>query len=193
MEIEKARPLLIVGSNRKNSDTLAFAEKALNGIEYQVLDLLDYPVAPYNYEHQYPENDAFARLTSLLLRHQVLVLASPVYWYSMSGLMKTFFDRLTDLIRDKKTLGRQLRGKDVFVLAAGNNPELPPGFLVPFELSCHYLGMQFRGSLYHSAERPEPTADAKNEVAEFRRKLLKCTDSSARANTSRENSAQENT
>lgn len=171
---KKEQPLLILGSNRKQSDTLAFAKKALAGHDYKSADLLDYSIAPYHYEHTYPGQDTFMQLVKLLLEHEVIVLATPVYWYSMSGLMKTFFDRLTDLIKVQKPLGRQLKGKKIFVLAAGNNPALPPGFLVPFELTCQYLDMHFEGSLYQSTESTEPTAYSEKETEDFRRKLLKC-------------------
>lgn len=168
------QPLVILGSNRKQSNTRAFVEKALTGVDYRLLDVLDYSIAPYNYEHTYPAQDTFAHLVDSLLQHQTLVLATPVYWYSMSGGMKTFFDRLTDLITIRKALGRKLRGKNMFVLAAGNNPALPPGFLIPFELTCQYLDMHFSGSLYHSEENPDPTAESEEKAAAFRRKLSEC-------------------
>jgi putative NADPH-quinone reductase len=174
MEKMEHQPLVILGSSRKQSDTLAFVERTMAGIDYHLADLLDYSIAPYHYEHTYSEQDTFMQLVKLLLEHEVIVLATPVYWYSMSGLIKTFFDRLTDLIKVQKPLGRQLNGKKIFLLAAGNNPALPPGFLVPFELTCQYLDMEFKGSLYHSSENPEPTADLERETEAFRRKLLKC-------------------
>lgn len=170
----ECRPLVILGSNRKQSNTRAFVEKAMAGVEYRLLDLLDYSIASYSYAHVYPAQDTFAHLIEQLLQHQTLVLATPVYWYNMSGGMKTFFDRLTDLITVHKALGRKLKGKNMFVLAAGNNPALPPGFLVPFELTCQYLDMHFRGSLYHSEENPEPTAESEKETTVFRQQLLAC-------------------
>ena len=172
METMEHQPLVIIGSSRKQGDTHALVENTMAGMDYRLADLLDYSIAPYNYQHTYPAGDTFGQLVDLLLRHQTVVLATPVYWYSMSGLMKNFFDRLTDLIRLHKPLGRRLKGKSVFVLVAGNNQELPPGFLIPFERSCEYLDMHFSGSLYHSTESPLPAPIGEQQIAAFRTELL---------------------
>ena len=121
----------------------------------------------------YPAEDTFEQLSRLVLEHQVLVLATPVYWYSMSGLMKIFFDRLTDLTTFQKTLGRMLKGKSVFLVAVGTDPALPQGFLVPFVRTCQYLDMEFKGSLYHSTENPLIATVLKNQVSDFQAKLFR--------------------
>ncbi|MCP4458779.1 MAG: NAD(P)H-dependent oxidoreductase [Cytophagales bacterium] len=38
-------------------------------------------------------------------------MATPVYWYSMSGIMKVFLDRIYDVLTIEKELGRKLHGK----------------------------------------------------------------------------------
>lgn len=50
-------------------------------------------------------------MKQILDKYETLILATPVYWYSMSGIMKVFFDRLTDLLTIEKEFGRKLRGK----------------------------------------------------------------------------------
>ena len=145
-------PLILLGSARKNSNTEKFLEKVSAGQEYKLLDLLDFTVSPYNYEHNYPETDNFSELADAMLRHQVLIFATPVYWYAMSGLMKTFFDRLTDLVTVKKEIGRKLKGKSVFLIAVGADEALPNGFEEPFRLTSDYLEMSYKGCIYHSEE-----------------------------------------
>jgi multimeric flavodoxin WrbA len=46
-------------------------------------------------------------------------MVTPVYWYTMSGIMKVFFDRFSDLLRIEKDLGRKLRGKSMAVISCG--------------------------------------------------------------------------
>lgn len=59
-------------------------------------------------------NDDYLNLMKQILeKYETLILATPVYWYSMSGIMKVFFDRLTDLLTIEKELGRKLRGKKI--------------------------------------------------------------------------------
>jgi NAD(P)H-dependent FMN reductase len=141
-------PLVILGSARENSDTRKFMNLMFDSCEYKMFDLLENPVSPYDYSGSYPTDDAFPQLKQLLLEHQSLVFATPVYWYSMSGLMKTFFDRLTDLITIDKPAGRKLKGKRTFLLAVGSDPKMSDGFEVPFRETSAYLGMHFQGSWY---------------------------------------------
>ncbi len=78
----------------------------------------------------------------------VVVFATPVYWYAMSGAMKAFFDRMTDLLETSKELGRQLKGKGFWLIASGTDLALPEGFEVPFARTAEYFGNQYRGSEY---------------------------------------------
>jgi multimeric flavodoxin WrbA len=79
---------------------------------------------------------------------QHLIFATPVYWYAMSGLMKVFFDRLTELITTSKPLGRAMKGKCCYLISCGTDAELPPGFDVPFRLTAKYFEMEFVSSHY---------------------------------------------
>jgi multimeric flavodoxin WrbA len=149
-----------MGSARSNGDTRRLLDSVLAGSPHTFIDLLDWPIAPYNYSEKYPANDAFLYLTDLLLQHPVVVFATPVYWYSMSGVIKIFFDRLTDLTTTHKLLGRQLAGKHVFLGATGSDPELPVGFEAPFRLTTEYFNMQFEGTFYSSTKQPFAQAEA---------------------------------
>ena len=91
-------------------------QHALAQVPHHLLNRLDWPVLPYPYEQDYPATDAFLHLAKLLLQHSALVVATPVYWCSMSRPMKVFLDRFTDLITSHKHLGRQLAGKPMFLL-----------------------------------------------------------------------------
>lgn len=82
--------------------------------------------------------------------HNLIVFATPVYWYSMSGHMKVFFDRLTDLVTIQKKAGRQLKGKKMFVVAVGSDQALPIGFETPFQQTAAYLHMHYLGCYYSS-------------------------------------------
>jgi multimeric flavodoxin WrbA len=130
--------LIILGSARSDGDTRRLLEAVLPPVPYVLIDLLDSPVAPYSYVQAYPATDTFLYLADLLLRHPVILFATPVYWYSMSSLMKNFFDRLTDLTTTHKHLGRQLA----------------TGFEVPFRLTATYFNMNFAGSFYQSIKQP---------------------------------------
>jgi NAD(P)H-dependent FMN reductase len=85
-----------------------------------------------------------------MIAHRALLFATPVYWYAMSGRLKTLFDRFTDLLsdRDPAGRGRRLAGRSVWVLAVGADPALPAGFETPFRSTAAWLGMEWGGSFY---------------------------------------------
>ena len=85
-----------------------------------------------------------------MLSHRAILLATPVYWYAMSGLMKTLFDRFSDLLagRDPQARARRLVGRDLWLLAVGTDLEMPVGFEVPFARSADYLKLRWRGAGY---------------------------------------------
>ena len=66
----------------------------------------------------------------------------------MSGRMKVFFDRLTDLLRIEKDTGRQLRDKYMAVISCSNGGNLEEYFWLPFKNSAEYLGMHYLTDLH---------------------------------------------
>ena len=87
-----------------------------------------------------------------LLSYDRIILASPVYWYCASGVMKTFLDRFSDLLKVNKDLGHQLRGKPTALIATGCDQVPAPCFEEAFKLSYAYLGMTYQSMLYCCVE-----------------------------------------
>lgn len=145
------RVLVILGSSRADSDTLSAVKELCPYPSYEILDLRDYPIAQFDYDQARNRDDAFVRIADRMLTADVIVFATPIYWYSMSGLMKAFFDRLTDLTGLHKPIGKALKGKRTHLIASGGGPELPEGFEVPFRRTSEYFDMEFIGSFYRQA------------------------------------------
>jgi multimeric flavodoxin WrbA len=61
----------------------------------------------------------------------------------MSALLKTFFDRITDLLKIEKDIGRKLRGKNMAVITSSNGGTLGDSFWLVFKESAEYLGMNY--------------------------------------------------
>lgn len=165
------RPLVILASARKGGDTSHFLHKVFANVDHNVIDLLDFPISPYNYSNNYPDVDDFSKISDELLRHQVIVFATPVYWYAMSGLLKTLFDRFTDLVTVQKELGRGLKGKSIFLLTVGTDPELPNGFEIPFKLTANYLGMTYQDCIYYSTKFPKTGKGLQETINSFTAKI----------------------
>jgi len=61
----------------------------------------------------------------------------------MSGIMKIFFDRISDLLYHHNDLARQMENKKMFLLSCGSNENFDDCFVEPFRLSAGYLKMKF--------------------------------------------------
>jgi multimeric flavodoxin WrbA len=139
--------LVIVGSARAEGHTAALVDAVLAGRPCSRIDLNDVDIQPYEYNRPM-DRDGFGRVAKAMVAHRLILFATPVYWYSMSGRMKALFDRFTDLVTVRKDMGRQLRGRGIAVLACGSEPQLPEGFEVPFRETARYLKMDYRGVCY---------------------------------------------
>ena len=138
--------VIILGSARSDGNTGQLVKQVAQKLNADVFDLNVYKVLPYDYQGN--NDDDFQVLSNQLLDYDRLVFATPMYWYSASAQMKAFLDRLTDLLREGKDKGRQLRGKDAFLLATGATSEPASCFVDMFTLTFKYLGMNDTGMLY---------------------------------------------
>ena len=94
------------------------------------------------------DDDFIPLMRNITSQYRRIIFATPVYWYSMSAIMKTFFDRISDLLTWEKELGRTLRGKEVGVVSCSGHNDLREGFDMPFKESAHYLGMEYLGHVH---------------------------------------------
>ena len=146
----ETRKVIIVGSSRSNGNTSAIAEKIAIDIKADVIDLRTYTISYYDYESNNIADDFLPLIKSVLEKYDTIVFATPVYWYSMSAIMKVFFDRFSDLIKIEKETGRKFRGKSMFVVSNSYDEELDYDFYMPFRLTANYLGINYLGNKHFS-------------------------------------------
>jgi len=136
--------IIINGSARESGYTSKLIDTIIsNGLDAKQIKLCIHTISHYNYDGNYPETDEFISIIETIIKHKTIVFATPVYWYSMSGHLKIFFDRLTDLITSHKELGEQLKNKNVIVVTSSAGDNLDDDFLLPFKHTAEYLGMNF--------------------------------------------------
>jgi multimeric flavodoxin WrbA len=155
--------LAILGSARGQGHTEALLDAVLAGRSADRIDLRELDIQYYEYGSPMDRDD-FGTVAEAMVAHQLIVFATPVYWYAMSGRMKVLFDRFTDLVTVRKDLGRQLRGRTTLLLACGSESQLPDGFEIPFRETASYLGMTYGGAHYAQTSKqglsPSVVADA---------------------------------
>jgi len=163
--------LVIAGSSRNDGNTRALTDKVIGKLaSVSFVNLDECAIAPYDYEHRYGE-DEFAPIAEAMANAEAIVFASPVYWYSMSGQMKIFFDRLTDLTETHKPIGKSLAGKSAFLIATGGTKAPPDCFEPPFSATARYFNMNWGGMLYGQAGAPFDH----EEIAEFAARIAAVT------------------
>lgn len=142
-----------------------------DGMDYEHIHLLSKTIGYYDYDGN-NDGDDFLPIAQLMQQHDTLIFLTPVYWYSMSGVMKVFFDRFSDLITNHKSIGRSLAGKRAYLIVAGHAEEIPPGFDSAFLLTLKYFDIDYGGYFYYSTEQTRLNDPALSDQARrFRENL----------------------
>jgi len=164
--------LLIQASSRSDGHTHEMVQRLRAAIPFDLIDLRQKQIAPYDYQQDYPEGDDFMPLLRKMVDYDLIIFATPVYWYSMSGLLKNFLDRISQGIRQDKASVRQLKDKKIAVLTCGSERTEVEGFNVPFQLTAGYLDMQYVGAVYTwMADRTKLLPEVEDRIIQFAERL----------------------
>ena len=142
------KTVIISGSSRNDGDTKTLTNELVKKSNWDSIDLNDYNIGYYDYMYQNRNDDYIKLMQKIINKYDTLIFATPVYWYSMSGIMKVFFDRITDLLEIEKDLGRKLRGKNMAAISCSIGNNLGDIFWLPFSETANYLGMEYLGNLH---------------------------------------------
>ena len=170
--------LIINGAPRKIGYTEDLLELFRSGAvaaggSVEQIDLRDYDVRPCtgcfhcwnpNNDGRCSQSDDMAKLTEKFLDSNVVVLATPVYYYSFSALIKAFLERLLPTSLPIITQGGEIglernterypdRGPDLAALiavGAHRNPKTMDGLVKTFELICDGIYAKPVGKLLRS-------------------------------------------
>ncbi len=144
------KSIIIKGSARKEGGLDTAVKVLVEHSGWEPIDLNDYDIGHFDYSHANKADDFIPLMRRILIEENYdnIIFATPVYWYSMSGVMKVFFDRFTDLLTIEKELGRKLRGRKMAGFTSSGGGNLGEQFWLPFRETAGYLGMDFIGGLH---------------------------------------------
>lgn len=165
-------PIIIFGSSRSSGETWKAVQAIVDGKDdIPIIDLSTLQISHFDYE-QRNQGDDYLPLMERIIQHDLIVLATPVYWYSMSSQMKIFIDRLTDLLTIRKDIGQNLRGKRLFVISSCG-ASMHRCFEEPFMKTCEYMGMKYEGCIWiHSGGDSELGKDNVAQINKGRLMVL---------------------
>ncbi|MCX5013382.1 NAD(P)H-dependent oxidoreductase [Streptomyces sp. NBC_00555] len=157
--------LFVLGSSRPdgNTETLAraAAEQLPAGTPQRWVDLAKLPLPDFqDGRHEsgsWPVGEVEEELRRVTLEATDIVIASPLYWYSLSAQTKRYLDYWSGWLGvpgmdfKKRMAGRTLWGVTVL---AHEEEEVADGLVTSLNHSAAYMGMRFGGVLLGNGSRP---------------------------------------
>lgn len=107
--------LFMNASPNKDGSTVFIANKLLKNNDYDTMEMGDYNVSQFGAVR---DNDQMKDMLNIIKNYDTLVIGTPVYFYTVSGILKTFIDRLY-LLEEAECL----KGKKLYFFAQGYAPD----------------------------------------------------------------------
>ena len=145
--------LVIVGSERKNGNTKILAEHFAKGAgvhnKVEIVTVSDYNICPCkgcNYCYTSEGNkccieDDMNLIYDKLRSTDILIMASPVYFYGISSQLKSIVDRLHTPMR--KTF--KVRKLGLLLVAATDIPKLFDPIIMQYDMVCAFFKLESVG------------------------------------------------
>ena len=162
------KTVIIQGSSNSLGNTHKIISYLNKDNVFDVIDLKTKNIGAFEYDFSNADDNFLPLMEEIIAKYDTIIFATPVYWYAMSGTLKHFFDRMSDLLHHKKDLGRQLRGKKMAMISNSGEDDLKNGFTMPFIESANYLGMHYLGDTHTWFSGDEIAEEAKVRIDAFR-------------------------
>ncbi len=159
--------IIIQGSSRSEGDTSKIVDLLRKQTGFDIVDLNRKKIKHFDYNFNNRDDDFTDLFKNIVTNYKIIVFVTPIYWYSMSGLMKVFFDRISDFLKLDKDYGRKLRGMKMASVSSSNDNRFYEGFEMPFKNSADYLGMEYKGHLHAWILNDTIPEEVKNKINEF--------------------------
>lgn len=169
MQDEK-KVVVLLGSPRKKGNSTALAKQVIHGaestgamVESVYLNGLNIKPCQGCYACQKPDSsgcvvdDDMQAVYPKLQAADRWVIASPVYWFSMSAQTKLFMDRCIAMFNEKKEKNRLFNKQIAIAMSYGDTDVFNSGCvnaLRSFQDAYRYAGAKIVGMVYGSAEEP---------------------------------------
>ncbi|MCR4592812.1 MAG: flavodoxin family protein [Bacteroidaceae bacterium] len=177
--------LVLSGSPRKkgNTDLLveAFVKGASQKHSVEIISVHDYKVNPCvgcdacfkSESHTCAQKDDMSVVYDKMSHADMLVIASPVYFYGLSAPLKAVIDRFHNPVRDTY----HIKKLALLLVGAASLPELFDGILAQYQLCLNFFKLEDAGHVL--IRRAHDKGDVKNsnalnEAFEFGKSISSC-------------------
>lgn len=154
--------LTIYGSSRRNGNSEILADSVVKNLQSTKIYLTEYNIQPLvDQRHTSTgfqrKNDDYYQIIELIKQHDLLLFATPLYWYGMSGLLKNFIDRWSESLRDPCLNFRSEMGtKKAYVVITGSDKPLLKALplVEQFNYIFEFLDIDFQGYIIGEGNKP---------------------------------------
>lgn len=154
--------LVLHGSSRTDGNTELLAQRVTAGLpathvvlrERHIEAIVDKRHDPAGFHPVADDHDA---IIQQVIDHDILIFATPLYWYGMSGVMKDFVDRWSQSSRDPRfDFKGAMRTKQAWVLVTGGSDARFKGLplILQFKHIFDFVGTEFAGYIIGTGGRP---------------------------------------
>lgn len=154
---------VIYGGTRPHGNSEILTEQVIQDIATEKIYLRDFKIQPIiDMRHTeggfQDRNDDYNSIIDCILPHDILIFSTPIYWYSMSGTMKNFIDRWSQMLRDPKypDFKSKMASKKAFVIAVGGDDPYIKGLpmIQQFQYIFDFMGIEFAGYILGNGNKP---------------------------------------
>jgi len=110
---------------------------------YLFIDLKLNILSAFDYEFSNSDDDFHPLMRSIVKEYAVVIFTTLFFWNTMSGIMKGFFDSISNCGKVEKEIGRKLRGMDMAIISCGSDRALKEEFHMYCIESSRYLRMTY--------------------------------------------------
>lgn len=165
------KPVIVLGSARSDGNTFKAAEVIAQKLDIELINLSEYKIGDFDYQFANVDDDFLPLMRRITSEFDTIIFATPVYWYSMSATLKTFFDRLSDCLHYEKETGRKLRQMNMAMLCSSSSESYDDVFSAPFRKSAEYLGMNYLGDVHTWVEEDTFPEKVLQQLSDFATKF----------------------
>ncbi|HEX7064360.1 MAG TPA: flavodoxin family protein [Bacillales bacterium] len=154
---------VICGGTRPNGNTEILTDRAVQGLAADKIYLKDYHIQPIEDKRHTPDgfqeiNDDFHSIIDRVMICDILVFSTPIYWYGMSGTMKDFIDRWSQVMRhpDYSDFKKRMAEKQAYVITVGGDKPYLKGLplIQQFQYIFDFVTLPFEGYILGKGNKP---------------------------------------
>ncbi|MHC5229147.1 flavodoxin family protein [Enterococcus sp. LJL99] len=144
------KQILLRTSIENEAQTAKIIANLFGNSTYTQINLADYHLNQLGQDY---DGDEFFLVINQLQEADVLVIETPVYWSSMSGYLKNFLDRLTEL--PSVDFHRKFfppKKRVVYLIVANSNPKIIASIEQTIKEVCAHFSLSFKVTITDGKE-----------------------------------------